>query len=251
MKAKVVVVTGAASGIGKACVERFAQEGASLVLADLADVSQLAADIESSGGQALGISVDVSDEQSVTALFAAVMARFGRVDVLVHCAGVCRRRLIPEMEVAEWDLIMDVNFKGTFLCCKAVIPLMRAAGGGAIITTGSELAFVGAPNIGAYSASKAGVVHLTRCLARDHGADGIRVNCICPGPIDTPMLQRSIGQASDPVEARRLAEASTILGRLGKPEEIANMVHFLASDEASYVTGAAMLVDGGVTAKSP
>lgn len=251
MKNKVVVVTGAASGIGKACVARFVREGASVVLADREDVTAAAADIEANGGSALGISTDVSDEQSVTAMFHAALERFERIDVLAHFAGISRRKLVPDTSVEEWDEIMDVNFKGTFICCKAAITRMRASGGGSIITTGSELAFVGAPNIAVYSASKAGVVHLTRCLARDHGGDGIRVNCVCPGPIQTPMLESSVAGAADPVAALRAAEASTILGRLGQPEEIANMVHFLASDEASYITGAAMVVDGGVTVKSP
>ena len=251
MKNKVVVVTGAASGIGKACVARFVREGASVVLADREDVTAAAADIEANGGSALGISTDVSDEQSVTAMFHAALERFERIDVLAHFAGISRRKLVPDMSVEEWDEIMDVNFKGTFICCKAAITRMRASGGGSIITTGSELAFVGAPNIAVYSASKAGVVHLTRCLARDHGGDGIRVNCVCPGPIQTPMLENSVAGATDPAAALRAAEASTILGRLGQPEEIANMVHFLASEEASYITGAAMIVDGGVTAKAP
>ena len=251
MKNKVVVVTGAASGIGKACVARFVREGASVVLADREDVTAAAADIEANGGSALGISTDVRDEQSVTAMFHAALERFERIDVLAHFAGISRRKLVPDMSVEEWDEIMDVNFKGTFICCKAAITRMRASGGGSIITTGSELAFVGAPNIAVYSASKAGVVHLTRCLARDHGGDGIRVNCVCPGPIQTPMLENSVAGATDPAAALRAAEASTILGRLGQPEEIANMVHFLASEEASYITGAAMIVDGGVTAKAP
>ena len=251
MKNKVVVVTGAASGLGKASVERFVREGASVALLDREDVSKTAATIEANGGSALGVSADVSDEQSVADAFDAVMKRFGRVDALVHFAGISRRKLIPDMSISDWDEIMDINFKGTFIVCKAAITLMKESGGGSIVTTGSELAFVGAANIAAYSASKAGVVHLTRCMARDHGEDGIRVNCVCPGPIDTPMLQNSVAGAPDPAAARRGAENSTILGRLGRPEEIANMVHFLSSDEASYITGAAMLVDGGVTSKSP
>ena len=251
MKNKVVVVTGAASGIGKACVERFIREGARVVLVDKEDVSEAASVIEASGGHALGVSADVSDEESVTAMFCAAIERFERIDVLAHFAGISRRKLIPDMSVDEWDEIMNVNFKGTFICTKAAILHMRNTGGGSIITTGSELAFVGAPNIAAYSASKAGVVHLTRCLARDHGSENIRVNCVCPGPIDTPMLQGSVSLTADPIAAKRGAENSTILGRLGRPEEIANMVHFLASDEASFITGAAMIVDGGVTVKSP
>ena len=225
--------------------------GASVVLADREDITPVLSLMGRDRSNLLGCSVDVGDEQSVAALFASVMDRFGRLDVLAHFAGIARRKLIPEMSLEEWDEIMDVNFKGTFLCCRAAIPLMRTSGGGAIVTTGSELAFVGAPNIGAYSASKAGVVHLTRCLARDHAADGIRVNCVCPGPIDTPMLQRSFSLAPDPESARRTAEASTMLGRLGRPEELASMVCYLASDEVSFITGAVMIVDGGVTAKAP
>ena len=251
MKGKVVIVTGAASGIGKACVERFVAEGASVVLADRDDTSALAQRIESAGGETLAVQVDVSKEQSVSQLFAATKARFGGLDVLAHAAGVAKRGLATEMSVADWDDVVDINFKGTFLCCRAAIVLMRESGGGVIINTGSELAYVAAPNISVYSASKAGVVHLTRCLARDHGVDGIRVNCVCPGPIQTPLLERSFSLAADPAAARSGAEASTIMGRFGRPEEIANMVHFLASDEASYMTGSIVLVDGGVTSKSP
>jgi len=251
MQNKVVVVTGAASGIGRATAMRFAAEGASVVFADRDDVTEVLSSIDGDHSKLLGGSVNVADEQSVSALFTSVSEHFGRLDVLAHFAGISRRKLIPEMSLDEWDEIMDINFRGTFLCCKAAIPLLRDSGGGSIITTGSELAFVGASNIGAYSASKAGVVHLTRCLARDHADDGIRVNCVCPGPIDTPMLQRSMSLNPDPEATRRKVEASTMLGRLGRPEEIASMVCYLASDEAAYITGSAMIVDGGVTAKAP
>lgn len=251
MKGKVVVVTGAASGIGKACAERFVAEGAAVVLADRADLSATAERIESQGGAALAVEVDVSEEGSVNALFAATKTRFGRLDVLAHLAGISRRGLAPNFPVEDWDAVIDTNLKGTFLCCRAAIPVMRDSGGGVIVNTGSELAYVAAPNISVYSASKAGVVHLTRCLARDHGAHGIRVNCVCPGPIQTPMLESSFARAADPEAAKRGAEASTILGRFGRPEEIANVVHFLASHEASYMTGSVVLVDGGVTSKSP
>lgn len=251
MEGKVVIVTGAASGIGKACAERFVTEGASVVLADRADSRATAKRIKSQGGEAMSVEVDVSDEGSVADLFTAVQTRFGRLDAMAHLAGISRRGLAHDFPVDDWDAVIDTNLKGTFLCCRAAIPVMRDSGGGAIVNTGSELAYVAAANISVYSASKAGVVHLTRCLARDHGADGIRVNCVCPGPIQTPMLESSLAQAADPAAAKHRAEATTILGRFGKPEEIANVVHFLASDEASYMTGSIVLVDGGVTSKSP
>ena len=251
MNGKVVIVTGAASGIGKACVERFVRQGAAVVLADREDTSAMAHSIESKGGQALAIRVDVSNEESVSALFVATETRFSRLDVLAHAAGISRRGLAPEMSLHDWDEVIDINFRGTFLCCRAAIAPMRDSGGGAIVTIGSELAYVAAPNICVYSASKAGVVHLTRCLARDHGVDGIRVNCVCPGPIETPMLNRSFEQSPDPQSTRRRAQASTIMERFGRPEEIANVVHFLASQEASFMTGSIVMVDGGVTSKSP
>jgi NAD(P)-dependent dehydrogenase (short-subunit alcohol dehydrogenase family) len=139
----------------------------------------------------------------------------------------------------------DVNLKGTFLVCGAAVQLMRQSGGGTIVTAGSELALVAAPDVGAYSASKAGVVHFTKCFARDHGVDGIRVNCICPGPIETPMMERAMAQAGDLAHARQRVEASIILERFGQPEEVAKVVRFLASVEASYMTGATVVVDGG------
>lgn len=249
MKDKVVIVTGAASGIGQACAARFAADGAALVLADRDNVGEAAAAIEASGGQALAVGVDVSDADSVANLFAATADRFGRLDVLAHLAGVAGRGLMPDMSVQDWNSIVDVNLTGTFLVCGAAVRLMRQSGGGAIVTTGSELGMVAAPNTGAYSASKAGVVHLTRCFARDHGVDGIRVNCVCPGPIETPMMERAMALSPDLAHARQRVEASTILGRLGQPEEVANVVRFLASDEASFMTGATLLVDGGVTFK--
>ena len=250
MTKKVVVVTGAASGIGKACAKRFIAEGYGVVAADNGSLDSLHREIVPDA-DILDVRVDVSDEMSVSAMFRLAVNHFGHINSLAHFAGIARRKLIPEMTVDEWDEIMDVNFKGTFLCCRGVIPYLRQVDGGSIVTTGSELAFVGAANIGAYSASKAGVVHLTRCLARDHGKEKIRVNCVCPGPILTPMLEKSMATQGDPEATRERVEQTTILGRLGEPEEIANMVHFLVSDQASFVTGAAFLVDGGVTAKAP
>ncbi len=246
MKDKVVLVTGAASGIGMACAQRFAEQGATLVLADRQDSSELAQALD-----AMAVEVDVSDETSVERLYSLIADHYGRLDVLAHLAGVVQRGLVTEISSDDWDTVVDINLKGTFLCCRGAIPLMRDSGGGAIVTTGSELAYVAAENISVYSATKAAVVHLTRCLANDHGVDRIRVNCVCPGPIKTPMLERGIEETLDPALTRRRTEATTILGRLGQPHEIANVICFLASDDASFMTGSVVLADGGVTSKAP
>ena len=245
MKKKVILVTGAASGIGAACARRFAEQGSTLILADRTDTGDLARETE-----AMAVKVDVRDEASVARLYAIISERHGRLDVLAHLAGVVKRGQVTAFSGDDWDTIVDINLKGTFLCCRGAIPLLRKSGGGAIVTTGSELAYVAEQNMSVYSATKAAVVHFTRCLANDHGADGIRVNCVCPGPIQTPMLEQGIKDSPNPAQTRRRTEDTTILGRLGQPHEIANVVYFLASDEASFMTGSAILVDGGVTSKA-
>ena len=248
MEDKVAIVTGANSGISRATALRLAREGTKVVLADKEDASAVAEEIVAAGGVAMAVEVDVSIEAETTALVARALEAHGRLDVLVNGAGVNKRGLVTESTLEDWDWIMGVNLKGTFLCCKAAIPAIARSGGGAIVNIASELAFVGAPNIAVYSASKGGVVQLTRSLAVDHVDDGIRVNCVCPGPVDTPLLQRGITTAPDPEARRQASMDSTILGRLGQPEEIANMIHFLASDEASFMTGSIVMVDGGVSA---
>ena len=180
----------------------------------------------------------------LTALF-AITGVWCAIDLISHRA----QSRTSDGSISQ-HTIVDINLKGTFLCCRGAIPLLRKSGGGAIVTTGSELAYVAEQNISVYSATKAAVVHFTRCLANDHGADGIRVNCVCPGPVQTPMLERGIKDSPDPALTRRRTEQTTILGRLGQPVEIANVVYFLASDEASFITGSAILADGGVTSKA-
>jgi NAD(P)-dependent dehydrogenase (short-subunit alcohol dehydrogenase family) len=181
----------------------------------------------------------------------AVVSRGRRVDVLVNAAGIGTPRpvTIDEATMAEWQELCAVNLTGTLLCCRAVIPVMREGGGGAIVNIASELGLVGSPRSAMYGATKGAVVQLTRALAVDHAPDRIRVNCVCPGPVDTPLLRRGVARAADPEAKLRAEMGSTLLGRLGRPEEIASLIHFLASDEASFMTGSIVVADGGVTAR--
>ncbi|HEX2483099.1 MAG TPA: SDR family oxidoreductase [Methylomirabilota bacterium] len=249
--ARVAIVTGGASGIGLATARRLVREGVRVVVVDRVEPEKAARAIEADGGEVWGILADVADETQVRAVVDEVLSRALRVDVLINAAGIGSPRpvTIDEATVAEWQELCAVNLTGTFLCCRAVIPAMRRGGGGAIVNVASELGLVGAPRSAMYSATKGAVVQLTRALAVDHAADHIRVNCVCPGPVDTPLLRRGIERAADP-EAKRLSEiSSTLLGRLGRPEEIASVIHFLASGEASFVTGSIVVADGGVTAR--
>jgi NAD(P)-dependent dehydrogenase (short-subunit alcohol dehydrogenase family) len=174
--------------------------------------------------------------------------RFGRIDVLVNNAGIDLAKTVPDTSEAEWDRLLAVNLKGVFLCAKAAIPVMRHQGGGTIINVASELALVGGSAIAAYCASKGGVLLLSKAMAVDHAADNILVNCVCPGPIATPLLDSITRAERDPLAARREIEARTLLKRLGRPDEIATVIAFLASDDASYMTGSTVVVDGGWTA---
>jgi NAD(P)-dependent dehydrogenase (short-subunit alcohol dehydrogenase family) len=247
----VAIVTGGASGIGRATAERLAREGASVVVVDRADPEPVTKAIAEAGGDAWAIRANVATEAEIRAMVEAVAARARRIDVLINAAGIGSPRpvTIDEASLAEWEDVCAVNITGVFLCCRAVIPAMRAGGGGAIVNIASELGLVGAPRSAMYGATKGAVVQLSRALAVDHAMDGIRVNCVCPGPVDTPLLRRGIARAPDPAAKLRAEMDSTLLGRLGRPEEIASVIAFLASDEASFVTGAIVVADGGVTAR--
>ena len=249
LKDKVAIITGAKSGIGFAAALRLAAEGAKVVVADVRATQEEAQEIVRRGGDALSVQVDVSSELQVSALISRTVAAYGRLDVLVNNAGVELAKKVTETSEAEWDRLMGVNLKGVFLCSKAAIPEMKRTGGGAIVNVASELGVVGGSEIAAYCASKGGVVQLTKAMAIDHAADGIRVNCVCPGPVSTPLLEAIVAASSDPEEERRRIVDKTLLGRLGQPEEIANVVAFLASGESSYMTGSVVLVDGGWTAQ--
>lgn len=249
-RGRVAIVTGGASGIGLATARRLSLDGARVAVVDRADPEEAARDIVKAGGDAWGIQTDVADEGEVRAMVDAVLSRGQRVDALVNAAGIGSPRpvTIDEATMAEWHALCAVNLTGTFLCCRAVIPAMRQ-GGGAIVNIASEIGLVGAPRSAMYGATKGAVVQLTRALAVDHAVDRIRVNCVCPGPVDTPLLRRSAARAADPEAKLRAEASSTLLGRLGRPEEIASVIRFLVSDEASFMTGAIVVADGGVTAR--
>lgn len=243
---KVAIVTGAKSGIGLATACIFAAEGASVVLADIKDTSKEAAAL---GPHCAAMSTDVADRRSVEQLVAHTVQRFGKLDVLVNNAGIDLAKRVTETDEAEWDRLMSINLKGVFLCSKAAILAMHRLGSGVIVNVASELCIVGSSDIAAYCASKGGVVQLTKAMAIDHASENIRVNCVCSGPVATPLLERIIATAPDPQAEERSIVSKTLLKRLAQPEEIARVILFVASDEASYMTGSIVAIDGGWTAQ--
>jgi NAD(P)-dependent dehydrogenase (short-subunit alcohol dehydrogenase family) len=249
LKDKVAIITGAKSGIGFATAFRFAAGGAKVVVADVMAAHEEVREITKRGGEALFVQVDVSSEAQVNALIEKAVATYGCLDVLVNNAGIELAKKVTDTGEAEWDRLMNVNLKGVFLCSKVAIPVMQRNGGGVIVNVASELGLVGGSEIAAYCASKGGVVQLTKAMAIDHAGDQIRVNCVCPGPVSTPLLEAIIDASPAPEEERRRIVEKTLLKRLGQPGEIANVISFLASDESSYMTGAVVLVDGGWTAQ--
>lgn len=249
---QVVIVTGAASGIGRASALRFAREGARLTLTDI-DVEGLeaaATEVRAAGGQALTIRTDVRKEADIDRLVSATVEHYGRMDVMFNCAGVVFVGNAGQTAEADWDFVQDVNLKSVFLGSKRAITEFRKQGGGVILNMASMSGLVANSNYAAYNAAKAGVINLTRNLALDYAAQNIRVNCICPGSIDTPMLRNQINTSPEGPErdARiRNINAAIPMGRMGTAEEVASVALFLASPESSYCTGAAFVVDGGYT----
>jgi NAD(P)-dependent dehydrogenase (short-subunit alcohol dehydrogenase family) len=243
------IVTGAATGIGRGLAEHFARVGARVLLCDVDERAgrAVAEALEGEGHTASFRRVDVSSPADAEALVADCVERWGGLDILVNNAGIQVEKTIEELDPAEWDRLMDVNFKGVFLCSKFAIPVMRDGGGGAIVNIASVNGFWVEPGLGAYCASKGGVIALTRSTASDFGRDGIRCNCICPGYVDTGMAGRYLDSQDDPVKAR--AEVATLhaVGRVGQPADIAACAQFLASDAAGFATGAAFVLDGGLS----
>ena len=255
---KVAIVTGAGRGIGRATALLFAKEGAKLVLNDIkADLVKETASLISEHGEEPSVVVgDVARAEDAEALAETAVERYGRIDVLDNNAGIAVFSDILQLEEADWDRVMDVNVKGMYLCCKYAIPHMIKGGGGSIINLGSIVSFIalgGEENLGpSYVASKGAVLQLTRALAVRYGRDNVRVNCVCPGFIDTDLMAQGLaafGSSEERDEMRRDAAAAHVLGRVGKAEEVATAILFLASDESSFVTGSPLHVDGGYLAR--
>jgi NAD(P)-dependent dehydrogenase (short-subunit alcohol dehydrogenase family) len=248
LRDKVCIITGGASGIGRAASLIFAREGALVVIADRS--SEAAEKVAAEAGQgAFAVTVDVSSSKDVRRMIDSVVARCGRIDVLVNNAGYGIPGDVTQTDEDAWDALIAVNVNGVFLGCKYVIPQMRKQGGGCIINTASVVASVGIRDRAAYCASKGAVAALTRAMALDHVADNIRINAVAPGTIDSPYFQDMFATSPRAAELRRDLEGRQAMNRLGQPEEIANGMLFLASDEASFMTGSVMMIDGGMTAQ--
>lgn len=252
---KTVIITGAAGGIGLASVERFASEGAQIVAVDLkhSALDDALARADRAGVEAIAIGADVTDAFDVQRYVDEAVARFGGVDVLFNNAGIEGAIVsIEEYPDEIFDKVMSVNVKGVFLGMKHVVPALRARGGGAIVNTSSVAGLTGNALLSAYVASKHAVIGLTRSAARAYAAEGIRVNAICPSPIDTRMMRSleegMVEHAGEPIDAKVIMEAMIPAGRYGKPEEVAALVAFLCSDESKFINGGLYTIDGAMTA---
>ncbi|HEV2714700.1 MAG TPA: SDR family NAD(P)-dependent oxidoreductase [Terriglobales bacterium] len=247
LEGKVAMVTGAASGIGRGISIRLAEMGAFVAVLDI-DESKgraTATEIEAQGGEAIFLTCDVRRATDCRRAVEAVIQRSSKIDILCNCAGIAIRKDIVDLTEDEWDLALDVTLKGIYLLSREVVPHLIRNGGGSIINIGSGWSLKGGPRAASYCAAKGGAVNLTRAMAIDHGKHNIRVNCVCPGDVDTPMLRSECAQIGEDKEAFMREAANRPLGRVGTPDDIANAVLFLASPMSSWITGAALVVDGG------
>lgn len=251
LRDKVALVTGAGSGIGRGIARHFAAEGAKVGVLDLTEelCGEIIEEITAAGGSSIALAGDVSKTADVEAAVAKLAEHFGPPTVLVHNAAVMPAGTIDGTSEADWDLIFAVNVKGAFLTSRAVIPYMRKAGGGSIILMASVTGILGLPGLAAYSASKGALISLARAMSTDHAREGIRVNAVSPGTIDAPMLHTFVAAQRDPARIRKAFDEMHPIGRVGTIDEVARVFIFLASDEASFVTGANYTVDGGLSVK--
>ncbi|MHA2224425.1 MAG: SDR family NAD(P)-dependent oxidoreductase [Candidatus Hodarchaeales archaeon] len=247
LEGKVAIITGAASGIGLATSNLFSKLGASIALIDINESRGInaAAQILETGGKAKFFCCNITSDDECKQSIEEIKKEFGKIDILFNNAGVIKRKNIVELNEKDWDTIIDINLKGIYLMSRHVIPIMIEAKGGSIINTGSGWGLKGGPSALAYCASKGGVVNMTRAMAIDHGKQGIRVNCVCPGDIDTPMLRGEAQQLGIAEEKFMREAADRPINRVGNPLDVAYAVLFLASDLSSWVTGTNIVIDGG------
>jgi NAD(P)-dependent dehydrogenase (short-subunit alcohol dehydrogenase family) len=247
LEGKVAIVTGAASGIGRGIALCLAEFGATVALLDINESAGKAVvdEIESQGNKVLFSKCDVTSSADCRAAVEFVIERMRRIDILCNCAGVAIRKDVFELTEQEWDRALDITLKSVYLLSHEVVPHMIRNGGGSIINIGSGWSLKGGPRAASYCAAKGGVVNLTRAMAIDHGRHNIRVNCVCPGDVETPMLFSECEQLGQDRESFLRDAANRPLGRIGTPDDVANAVLFLASPMASWITGAALVVDGG------
>jgi meso-butanediol dehydrogenase/(S,S)-butanediol dehydrogenase/diacetyl reductase len=252
LEGKVAVVTGAASGIGEAIAKRLSRDGAVVVVCDLDETggNRVVAEIESERNQGAFFRLDVSKEDQVRNVLQQIANRFQKIDIMVNNAGIGKAGTVLEQTEAEWDAMMNVNAKGAFFGCKyAVKQMLTQKEKGCIVNIASVAGMVGILNRAGYCASKAAIVGLTKSVASDFAEYGIRVNCVSPGTVDSPWIQKILANHPEPEKARLQMEQRQPIGRMGVPQEIANLVSFLVSDDASFITGSNYVADGGLTAR--
>lgn len=245
---KVVIVTGAAVGIGRATAIAFAEKDARVVVTDI-DVEKGKQTSSLIGGDAFFIEMNVADSESVKNMVKEVTKRFDRIDILVNNAGIYYQGDVIETTEEEWDKVIAVNLKGVYLCSHYVIPVMLRGNGGVVVNVASEAGLVGIAGQVAYNVSKAGVISLTKSMAVDFGRQGVRVNAVCPGTTETPLVKNALKKSKDPEKERRNLEECRPLNRIGRPEEIAAAILAMASDNLGYATGSVLSIDGGYTAQ--
>jgi NAD(P)-dependent dehydrogenase (short-subunit alcohol dehydrogenase family) len=250
LEGRVAVITGGASGIGLGVASRLAEAGATVAILDISDDlgEQAARDLAARDLEASYYHCDVTSDRDCQVATRRIISDLGKIDILFNNAGVAIRKNTVDLTESEWDLAVDVALKGTYLLSHHVIPHMIQGGGGSIVNTGSGWSFTGGPDAVSYCAAKGGVLNMTRAMAIDHGKHNIRVNCVCPGDVDTPMLRSECEQLGEDTEAFMREAADRPINRVGTPTDVANAVLFFASDMSTWVTGAFLTVDGGGTA---